>query len=120
MELVNDKFKEYHEKYISLISAWDDAHDDFTTKSNIFNRNKLLMAYQLAEKNFEDFTHNVYAKAVYDEYSQLKPLLIEVATGKKYGWDEIFKNNFEEFDNLDRSILVGLAEGTGGYKLFIK
>ena len=31
-------------------------------------------------------------------------------------WDDVFKSSFEELDNLDRSILVGLVENKGGYK----
>lgn len=116
MNFKNEQLKKHHEKYVELLTAWDDAHRNLETKSNIFNRNKLQKAYDLAGKEFNDFTKNIYAKEIYEAYSQIKPSLIRVKTGKQYEWDEVFKNPFDKMDNLDKSILVGLVEGNGGYK----
>lgn len=116
MNFKNEQLKKHHEEYVKLLTAWDDAHRNLETKSNIFNRSKLQKAYDLAGKEFNDFTKNVYAKEIYEVYSQIKPSLIRVKSGKQYEWDEVFKNPFDKLDNLDKSILVGLVEGNGGYK----
>jgi hypothetical protein len=54
-------------------------------------------------------------KAIYDAYSNIKPLLIRIKTGEKTSWGNLFSKRFEGLDSMHRDILVGLIEG-GGYK----
>ena len=118
MEFINEEIKKYHEEYIKLLNEWTKALDKFNN-ANIFNEIKLQKNSEKAEKNFSEYSKNIYAKKIFDTYSKIKPTLIRIRTLKKYTWDEIFKDNFEKLDNLDKSILVSLVENNGGYKLEI-
>ena len=97
MEFVNAKIKKCHKEYEKLMKAWDLASETLETK-------------------FEDFSRNVYAKAIFETYSKIKPVLVRVRKGKKYEWDEFFKSSFDKLDNLDKSALVGLVENNSGLK----
>lgn len=116
MEFVNAKIKKCHKEYEKLMKAWDLASETLETKANFFNRGRLQKKCDKAKKEFEDFSRNVYAKAIFETYSKIKPVLVRVRTGKKYEWDEFFKSSFDKLDNLDKSALVGLVENNSGLK----
>lgn len=116
MEYLNETIKKCHNEYVRLMSLWDKALDKLESKSNIFNRSKLQKEYDEAGKNFNEYSRNIYAKAIYDTYDKIKPTLIRIKTGESRLWEEVFKLRFEELGAVERSILVGLVENSGGYR----
>ena len=116
MEFINKELEKCHNEYVKLLKLWDDAYEKLEAQANIFNRRKLEKEYDNAGNNFTDYSENVYAKVIYDTYSKIKPALIRVRTGQKCTWDEVFKDSFDKLNKLDRGILVGLVEESGGYR----
>ncbi len=117
MLYINEDIQKHHNEYINLLKLWDEAHRKLETKSNTLNRSKLQKQYDTAGRNFNNYTENVYAKIVYDTLSKTKPKLIRIKTNQIYEWDEVFKVSFDKLDKLDRSIIVGIVEETGGYRI---
>ena len=113
---LNKKIEKCHKEYENLLSLWDSAHRELDTKANFFNRGRLQRKFDKVKLEFEEFSRNVYAKVVFDSYSKIQPKLVRVRTGKKCEWSEVFKPSFEELNNLQKSILVGLVEESGGYR----
>ena len=116
MELINKELKKNHEKYVKLLKARDDAHEKVLSKSTMFTRGMLQKKYEVAVKEFDEFTANVYAKAVFEILSKTKPSLIRVRTGESFEWEEMFGFDFNKISEFNRGILVGLVEDCCGYK----
>ena len=57
-----------------------------------------------------------YAQAVFDHYSEKKPLLIRIHTGEETQWLDAFGDSFEKTTLGQRHSLVGLIEGGGKYR----
>lgn len=57
-----------------------------------------------------------YAKAVFDHYSEIKPVLIRIRTGEEVQWSEAFGDSFDKTTLAQRHALVGLIEGESKYK----
>lgn len=117
MLYINEEIQKHHNEYIKLLKLWDEALNKLEKHSNIFNKSKLQKQYEAAGKLFNDFSENVYAKVIYNSLSKTKPKLVRIKTNKIYEWDTVFKDSFNKLDKLDRSILVGIVEKTGGYRI---
>ena len=63
-----------------------------------------------------NYSRNIYAKAIFETFSKIKPDLLRVRMKKRCSWCEVFPVSFENLDTIHRDILVGLIEG-GGYAL---
>ena len=114
--ILNEKLKTYHERYIKLLADRDAAHEKVISKSNIFNRSMLQNKYEDATKKFNDYCADVYAKAIFEVYSQIKPKILRARTAEVFGWTEMFGLDFSKLSDIRKSTLVGLVEGTCGYK----
>ena len=57
-----------------------------------------------------------YSRAVFDHYSEKKPLLIRIHTGEEVRWTDAFGENFDNTTLGQRHSLVGLIEGGGKYR----
>lgn len=78
--------------------------------------------YEKRAKKFDDFIYNVYAKAIFDIFSKIKPNLYRLDV--IYNWSDVFSSSFECVSNRtmeenigDRSVLVGLVEQESSYRL---
>ena len=116
MEFINKEIEECHNEYTRLLKVWHTAQENEERNATIFNRKKLQKECEVAAAAFKNYSRQVYAKAVYEAYSVIKPTLIDVYTGKECSWDSVFKPSFAELRTLDLSILVALVENGGGYK----
>ena len=67
--------------------------------------------FENADKEKES-KENVFAKTIYEIFNPLKPTLENADKDfEKENWDDIFKNkNFNELNNKEKSILIGLIE----------
>lgn len=69
------------------------------------------------EKN-SDYAYTIFAKAIYDTFAPLKPMLHQRRRESLYlRWDEVFNKPFEELDINQRKCLVGLLDGDFVYEL---
>ena len=57
-----------------------------------------------------------YSRAVFEHYSQKKPLLIRDFTGEEVQWSNAFGESFDQTTIGQRHSLVGLIEGGGKYR----
>ena len=116
MNFLNGELKEYHRKYMMLLEKRDLEQEKVLSKSNIFNRSSLQKKYETARDAFDDYCHNIYAKAIFEACSQIKPRIIRVRTGECFEWEEMFGSDFSKIPAIRRSMLVGLVEEACGYK----
>ena len=116
MDFLNDEIKKCHEEYHRLLNMLEEAVYEAQFNANIFNRGRLTKAKNAAEKKYNDFYLNTYAKVIFEAYKKKKPCLLCVRTGDICSWDDLFKKTFEEIDIRRKNILIGLAEGNGSYK----
>ena len=65
----------------------------------------------------KEFSRNILAKAIYDVFSKVSPLLHNVDKDTYVEWNHHFKGSFEELDNDMRDDLVGLLDGNFIYEL---
>jgi hypothetical protein len=72
--------------------------------------------YNIAAKNRDDYDNNVYALAVFRAMSLLNPMMVEVRTGKRFTFLEIFGNDFDKLDGSKRRELTRLVEW--GYSIW--
>ena len=116
MKLFTEQLKKYHEKYIKLLEDRDCAHEKVLSGSNIFNRVKLQKEYENARDAFDNYCTNIYAKAIFELCSSIKPKIFRVRTGECLEWEEMFGCDFNKLVDIKKSTLVGLVEDTCGYK----
>lgn len=57
-----------------------------------------------------------YAEAVFNYYSEKKPLLIRNLTGEEIKWNEAYGDSFAQTTKGQRHSLVGLIEGGSKYR----
>lgn len=114
MEFINESVKTCYKERKKLSEKWQGTRIKLNN-ANMLNRAKRQKEYDEAFNEMLNYSRNVYAKAIYDAYSNIKPLLVRVKTGEKIAWDNLFSKRFEALDSMYRDILVGLIEG-GGYK----
>jgi len=117
MNFINKKIEECHKEYEKLYEIWNTALDNLCNKSNPFNRKKLQQKSDLAEEKFFAYCRNIYAKEIFEAYSQIKPNLISTWDKKIHKWNDIIAETFDKVDNLKRDVLVGLITNEGGYRL---
>ncbi len=110
------KFDEYpelkkaHEEYARRrdeIYKIDDASDD-PDDPQYWNLRKIQ----------DNFKFNIYAKAVFDAFNPIKPVLRDVwEKNKPCTWEEIIGDNFDECDEDKRGLLFGMVEEEDPYIL---
>lgn len=64
----------------------------------------------------DDLVEGDYSRAVFDHYSQRKPLLIRSHTHEEVLWQDAFGDSFDKTTLGQRHSLVGLIEGGGKYR----
>ena len=114
MEFINERVKKCYQERKMLSEKWESTRIRLNN-ANIFNRFQRQEEYDKAFNELLNYSREVYAKAIYDAYSNIKPPLIRIKTGEKIAWDNLFSKRFEALDSMYRDILVGLIEG-GGYE----
>ena len=117
MEYRTQEIKKCHEEYLRLVQKCYLAIDAVSNNSNPQKNDELQFKSDMAERALNDFSEKVYAKAIYQGYSEENPTLVNVRNGKKIKWSRLFKPSFDKLDRLDKSLLVGLVEGNGSYKI---
>lgn len=71
-----------------------------------------------ANQRSSKYAYSILAKAIYDTFAEIKPILHNADIGNVYlSWDEVFDKPFEELDINHRKCLVGLIEGKFVYEL---
>ena len=86
----------------------------WSMKDGLFARKKM----DEADKLLKDYAYNIFARAIFEEFSGIKPVLFKEDEEEKiYRWDEVFNSNFEELDINKRKCLVGLLNRTFVYSL---
>ena len=104
------ELKGMYEKYYKLrleVVKWSMKDGDTANKR-----------YEKAETELHQYGYTVLAKAVFDTFSKIKPILHK-RRGEDgyYKWDEIFDISFEENDENKKKCLIGLIEGKFVYEL---
>lgn len=117
MNYLNKEIESCHKEYVRLLNVWKKAISDNDAKVNIFNRKRLAKQVDNAKKEYREYCQNIYAKAVFEEYSKTKPVLIDVDSGEEVQWDALFGKKFDSLDVFSRNRLVSLIEEDGGYKI---
>lgn len=64
-----------------------------------------------------EYGRTVLAKAIYEVFDSIKPLLHNTDENSYVEWDKHFGKNFEELDNDLKDDLVGLLDGDFIYEL---
>jgi hypothetical protein len=82
------------------------------------NGSPLFKAAQLniqLENELDQFSKDVYAKAIFEELNKLKPNLLHNKTKKIYSWNEAFGNSFSEnLKGFKYNQLINIFEGDIG------
>ena len=115
MKFINEYIERCHNERQELSKNWQATRVKLE-KANILNRAKRQEEYDRAFNELLNYSRGVYAKAIYDAYSIIKPNLLAEKTGEMRSWDDLFDEEFEQLDAMHCDILVGLIEG-GWYKV---
>lgn len=68
------------------------------------------------QDEYDYYLEFVYAKAIYDLYSDKKPKLKDTKTGRTIEWDSVFGDSYDKLSRGTRYALIGLAEN-GRYRI---
>ena len=80
--------------------------------------NELKASFDKIFSEMEDFSYNVYAKVIFEEFNQIKPLLRYVWEKDKYvKWEELIGDDFEKCTENQRKTLVNMIEQDRPYQL---
>mgnify|MGYP006934499672 CR=1 FL=1 len=80
--------------------------------------NELKASFDKIFAEMEDFSYNVYAKVIFEEFNQIKPLLRYVWEKDKYvKWEELIGDDFEKCTENQRKTLVNMIEQDRPYQL---
>ena len=80
--------------------------------------NELKASFDKIFAEMEDFSYNVYAKVIFEEFNPIKPLLRYVWEKDKYiKWEELIGNDFEKCTENQRKTLVNMIEQDRPYQL---
>lgn len=117
---MNQEYKFKFDKFPKLLEMFE-IHEKlnlnavkYSMKESIIGQKK----YIIAEKKYQDFSLNNMAKAVYDTFCNIKPLLHQRRGEDCYlKWDEVFDRPFDELDVSQRKYLVGLLRRKFVYEL---
>ena len=106
-------------KYPQLLSVYEEYRKmrmrvvKYSVKNSIGAGNKL----ENSITRHQDYGRSVLAKAIYDVFDRIKPLLHNADNNTYVEWDEHFGKKFEDLDNDLKDDLVGLIDGDYIYEL---
>lgn len=103
---LKEKYETYHTLRLEVV-RW-------STKNGVIANKK----FEKAQTDLQQYEYNVLAKAIFDTFSKIKPILHR-RRGEEtyYRWDDVFDCPFEENDINKRKCLIGLLEGKFVYEL---
>ena len=67
-----------------------------------------------AWQDWDNYDINVYAKIVFDAFSEEKPKLVFIGTRDELDWTDAFGTDFDKLDPRFRGNLTALVEDDGG------
>ena len=116
----NEKYRFNFEKYPELLEKYEVYRrlrleiTKYSMKDTNIAGKKLLDA----NKKFEGYSQNIFAKEIYYIFNSIKPILHK-RRGEEgfFKWEEIFGKPFEELNEKERKCLVGLVDGNFIYEL---
>lgn len=88
----------------------------YSTKNSASAGNKLVNAIS----QHQEYGRTVLARAVYELFDPIKPLLHNADNDSYVDWDKHFGKKFEELDDDLKDDLVGLIDGDFIYELPLK
>ena len=108
------EIKEIHLKYQDLMDRWYKLE----AEQSSYSKEKYSKIYKDYDKKIDNLMYNVYAKAVFEAFSPIKPMLRDVWNkNKPFLWDEIIANSFDKCDEDQRVVLFGMVEEEDPYIL---
>ena len=116
------KYRFNFKKYPQLLSIYEEYRKirmrvvKYSMKNSASAGNKLVNSIS----QHEEYGRTVLAKAVYEVFAPIKPLLHNADNDSYVDWDKHFGTSFEKLDNDLKDDLVGLIEGDFIYELPLK
>ncbi len=114
------KFDEYpeikkaHEEYQDLMGRWYELE----VEEDSYSKVEYSKMYSDYDRKIENLMYNIYAKAVFDAFSPIKPTLRAVwKKNKPLKWEKEISDTFDDCDEDQRRVLFGMVEEEDPYIL---
>jgi hypothetical protein len=111
----SNRLKKFYDEEKRLNNELDSAEENNSDLSYI---EKLTNDVEKLIKTKDEFIENIYALAVFEKYSKIKPLLVRIRTQEEVSWEKAFGNTFDSIPKGLRHSLVGLVEDDHGRYIF--